>query len=205
MALGYYRALLIQDEGDGPENGYGVVFPDLPGCTSAGDTRMQAAKQAAEALELHIAGMIEDGQELPSPSDVGSPLPDWLDEASHVAGEVLVPVELPGKVVRANITVDEALLARIDGVARATGNTRSGFLAEAAQLWLRLHKREWADRRAADMRRQLHLLRSGEMRSFENKGAGEVDTTARDIERIEGWLAELATLPWMAGAEDIAP
>ena len=194
MALGYYRALLVQDEGDGPDNGYGVVFPDFPGCTSAGDTRWEAAKQAVEALELHVAGMVEAGQALPSPSDIGSALPDWLGGESHVAGEVLVPVELPGKVVRANITVDEGLLHRIDMTAQAMGNTRSGFLAEAARAWFLKGRMEWAEKRAKDLQQQLELLRSGKMRSFENRGFGEVDTTAANIERIEGWLDELNKL-----------
>lgn len=200
MALGYYRALLVQDEGDETGSGYGVVFPDLPGCTSAGDTRMEAAKQAAEALAGHVSLMAEGGEALPEPSDVGAPLPDWLDDVGRVAAEVLVPVELPGRAVRANITVDEALLHRIDSAAQAAGSTRSGFLAEAARDWFRNHQREWAEKRASDLRRQLDLLQSGKLRSFERHGDREVDMTARDIERIEGWLSELATLPAMAGA-----
>lgn len=50
---------------------------------------------------------------------------------------------------------------------------------------------EWVDKRAQDLHRQLDLLRSGKMRSFENYGQGDVNTTAANIERIEGWLAEL--------------
>jgi predicted RNase H-like HicB family nuclease len=191
MALTYYRALLVQDEGDGPDDGYGVVFPDLPGCTSAGDTRMDAARQAADALAGHIALLAEEGQALPEPSDLGSALPDWLDDAGRIAAEVLVPVEMPGRAVRANITVDEGLLHRIDVAAQAMGNTRSGFLAEAARAWFRKERTEWAEKRAKDLQRQLELLRSGKMRSFENHGRGQVDTTAENIERIEGWLSEL--------------
>ena len=191
MALTYYRALLVQDEDDGPDAEYGVVFPDLPGCTSAGYTRMEAAKQAAEALAGHVAMLAEDGESLPNPSDVGAPLPDWLEGAGRTAAEVLVPVEMPGRAVRANITVDEGLLHRIDTAAQAMGNTRSGFLAEAARAWFRKERTEWAEKRAKDLRRQLEMLRTGKMRSFEDHGRGEVDTSAANIERIEGWLAEL--------------
>ena len=194
MALAYYRALLMQDEGDGPDAGYGVVFPDLPGCTSAGDTRMDAAKQAADALAGHVALLTDNGEALPEPSDVGAPLPEWLMDAGQVTAEVLVPVEMPGKAVRANITVDEGLLHRIDAAAQASGNTRSGFLAEAARAWFRKGRAEWAEKRAKDLQRQLVLLRTGKMRSFENRGFGEVDTTADNIEQIEGWLAELEGL-----------
>ena len=193
MALEFYRALLVQDASDSADDGYGVVFPDLPGCTSAGDTPMDAAKNAAEALAGHISVMLEEGQDIPRPSDIGALTPGWLD--GTIVSEILVPIELPGRAVRANITVDEALLRRIDRTAQALGNTRSGFLAEAARDWFRNHQREWAQKRATDLRRQLDLLQSGKMRSFENRGAGEIDTTNRDIERIRSWLSELATLP----------
>jgi predicted RNase H-like HicB family nuclease len=137
MALHYYRALLVQDADDDPNDGYGVVFPDLPGCASAGDTRLEAAQHAAEALSGHVALMLDGGDSLPVPSEIGAALPDWLDDAGVVAGEVLVPVDLPGRSVRANITMDEGLLGKIDRAARASGSTRSGFLAEAARAWLR--------------------------------------------------------------------
>ncbi len=138
--LAYYRALLVQDEADGPDAGYGVVFPDFPGCFSAGHTPMQAAQLAARALSSHVALMREDKQELPTPSELWSALPDWL-EPGGVRSEILVPVEPPSRAraVRANITVDELLLRRIDRAADAAGDTRSGFLAEAARAWFRNH------------------------------------------------------------------
>lgn len=192
MALHYYRALLVQDTNDGPDMGYGVVFPDFPGCVSDGDTALGAAQRAAEALNGHVAVMLDDGRALPNSSEIGAALPDWLDETGRVIGEVLVPVDLPGRAVRANITVDEALLRKIDQAAQASGSTRSGFLAEAARARLRDEQREWTARRERDLRQQLDMLRSGKMRSVENRGAGEVDATAANIARIEGWLSELA-------------
>ncbi len=139
MVLHFYRALLVQDADEEPEAGYGVVFPDLPGCTSAGDTPLQAAQQAVEALSGHVTLLLEDRQPLPDSSEIGAPLPDWLEGFGKVVTEVLVPVDLPGRAVRANITVDEALLSKIDQAAQAAGMTRSGFLAEAARTWLRGH------------------------------------------------------------------
>jgi predicted RNase H-like HicB family nuclease len=198
VALHYYRALLVQNADDGPDAGYGVVFPDLPGCTSAGDTPMEAAQQAAEALSGHIALMLEEKQDLPEPSEIGAPLPDWLEGDGKAVGEVLVPVDLPGRIVRANITVDEALLRKIDNAANLSGTTRSGFLADVARAWFRYNQSEWAERRACDLQRQLEMLRSGKIRSFENRGSGEVDTTAADIERIQKWLSELRSIPPIA-------
>ena len=52
--------------------GYGVYYPDFPGCGSYGDTFQEAIANGREALELHIYGMQEDGEEIPDPSDVTS-------------------------------------------------------------------------------------------------------------------------------------
>ncbi|MFT8245160.1 type II toxin-antitoxin system HicB family antitoxin [Roseomonas sp. BN140053] len=133
MALRYYPALF-----EAAGNGFGVIFPDLPGCVSAGGDMQDAAVQAAEALALHVEGMTADGDPLPAPSRLDDPLPAWLADATLViAGRALVPVELPGRAVRANITMDEGLLSRLDAAAQAEGNTRSGFIAQAVREVLR--------------------------------------------------------------------
>ncbi len=49
--------------------GYSVDFPDLPGCISAGTTLEEALAMAREALSLHLYGLLEDGEELSTPSD----------------------------------------------------------------------------------------------------------------------------------------
>jgi len=46
---------------------YGVAFPDLPGCTSAGDTFEEAAINTREALSGHLALMRADGEAIPEP------------------------------------------------------------------------------------------------------------------------------------------
>lgn len=138
MALRYYPALVEQDDGDTAEAGYGVVFPDLPGCVSGGDTVQEAAVNAAEALALHIEGMLEQGGSVPDPSPLDAPLPEWLANApGTIAARVLVPVEVPGRSVRTNITLDEGLLARLDAAATAQGMSRSGFIAQAVRERLR--------------------------------------------------------------------
>lgn len=53
-------------EPDG-NNGFGVYFPDLPGCVTYGSDIDDARKNAKEALELHIYGMQEDGECIPEP------------------------------------------------------------------------------------------------------------------------------------------
>jgi predicted RNase H-like HicB family nuclease len=56
-----YVALVHKDEG----TSYGVSFPDVPGCVSAGDTLDEALANAAEALAGHLALMRADGDKEP--------------------------------------------------------------------------------------------------------------------------------------------
>ena len=46
----------------------GAFVPDLPGCVAVGDTLQEVETLIREAMELHIAGMIEDGQPVPEPT-----------------------------------------------------------------------------------------------------------------------------------------
>jgi len=53
-------------------------------------------------------------------------------------GSTLVPVERYfGPAEKLNITLPRLLLAKIDAYARAHGETRSGFLADAARMAMR--------------------------------------------------------------------
>ena len=128
MTLRFYPAI-IEAVADG---GFGASFPDLPGCISAGATVQEAATYAAEALALHLAGLVEDKETVPAPSAPDAPLPDWLAEASPLV-RVLVPVDVPGRSLRVNITLDEGLLSRLDVAAAAEGASRSGFIAAAVR------------------------------------------------------------------------
>ena len=39
-----------------PDSCYGISFPDVPGCFSAGDTMEELMVMAREALDLHLEG-----------------------------------------------------------------------------------------------------------------------------------------------------
>jgi predicted RNase H-like HicB family nuclease len=58
-----YIALVHKDEG----TSYGVSFPDVPGCISAGDTLEEALANAGAALAAHLALMREDGDAIDAP------------------------------------------------------------------------------------------------------------------------------------------
>jgi hypothetical protein len=77
----------------------------------------------------------------PRPSNVVA-RPDWVEPGDDIVATALIPVELPGKAVRVQVTMDEALLHRIDSAASAEGFTRSGFLAQAARERLSRTKAE---------------------------------------------------------------
>lgn len=120
MATVHYPAIIER----GPE-GFGVYFPDLPGCVSAGRTVQEAALGAEEALAGHLAVMAEYGDAIPDASDIEA---IEAEKGSEEVARILVRGERPGKAVRVQISMDEGLLARIDRIA---GN-RSRFIAEAA-------------------------------------------------------------------------
>lgn len=52
------------------EDGISIEFPDLPGCLPCASGTEEALKNAKEALELHLYGMEEDGDEIPKPIDI---------------------------------------------------------------------------------------------------------------------------------------
>lgn len=116
---------------------FGISFPDFPGCISTADTLDEAVQRGAQALAFHIEGMIGDGEAIPQPRSLAVLKAD-ADFADDFADAVVaaVPVELPGKAVRVNITFDEHLLQAVDRAAAAIGATRSGYLAEAAKVKL---------------------------------------------------------------------
>lgn len=49
----------------------------------------------------------------------------------------MIQVEMPGRIIRVNLTMNEALLARVDAAASARGISLSGYLAEAVRERLR--------------------------------------------------------------------
>ena len=123
------HAIGIIHEEDGV---FGISFPDFPGAISTGTTLDEALRKGEQALALHIEGMVEDGAEIPRLRTLAE-LRQEAPAALEGALAVLVPAELPARSVRVNITLDERLLSRIDAAARAAGENRSAYLAEAAK------------------------------------------------------------------------
>jgi predicted RNase H-like HicB family nuclease len=126
----FYIALVHKEA----DSAYGVSFPDLPGCVSAGDSFEDAVANAIEALGLHVEGMREDGEAIPAPSryeDIMAAGDAWWQcEGATVTAVPLI--EDRARKVRVNINLNVDLLDAIDTRAKARGLTRSAFLASAA-------------------------------------------------------------------------
>lgn len=122
-----YIALIHKE----PDSDYGVSFPDLPGCISAGSTLDEARDMAVEALALHLDGLIADGDPIPEPSSLDEVMAD--PENRDGVAILVAPPKRPTKAVRINVTLPEDVLDAIDRYAEDNGLTRSGFLARAAK------------------------------------------------------------------------
>lgn len=89
-------------------DGYGVYFPDLPGCISFGENFETALKNAEDALGLHLYGMEKDNEEIPTPST--TPILDEDTEKGALVSPVtvfpeLVKNEMDNKRVKTNVTL----------------------------------------------------------------------------------------------------
>ena len=129
MTTRYYLAVVDQEPG---ESNRSILFPDFPGVTSVAESYGAIMRQARDALASGVLGMIEDGRPLPaSVEDDVMPAID-LERFSN-PHLLLVPVEVPGRSVRVNITLDEGLLGRLDEIAARTRSSRSALLARGAR------------------------------------------------------------------------
>jgi len=90
-----FIALVHKDEG----TSYGVSFPDVPGCISAGDTFEEAVANAAEALAGHLALMKSDGDPLPVPRTFEELKrdPEFVDDSADAIVTIVTPQQLPAE------------------------------------------------------------------------------------------------------------
>ena len=129
--MAIYFALLWKD----PDSDVGVSFPDFPGCATAGHNLDEALEFASEALQMHVNGMMEDGEPIPSPTSL-----EAIQSDPEYGGAIPVAVQVQNrraKTKRVNVTLPEDLIEAIDELTRAQGTSRSAFLAQAARRSLR--------------------------------------------------------------------
>ena len=124
----------------GQPGNFGLTFPDVPGCVTAADSLDDLLRQASEALAFHMEGLVEDRQPMPIAHALEElqANPEFAIDFAEARLVTLIPYDPPGKAVRVNITLEEHLLQAIDQKAKTEGNSRSGFLAQAARMRLGL-------------------------------------------------------------------
>ena len=120
---------VIYEPGERNWSGY---VPDLPGCFSAGKTVDEALAMAKEAIELHFEGLIHDGQRIPRPGSIQEHQQNPDYRGGTWALVTIDPAGLRVNAKRINITIPERVLDAIDRFTKQRGQTRSGFLVEAA-------------------------------------------------------------------------
>lgn len=139
----YYVATLDPHE-DG-SGFYDITFADLPGCVSQGKNLDDALRMAAEALSLHIGGMLEDGLAIPAPSTPDQVRRKDMEEAAKEGYELpegvlwqyvqFEPAKEVKKIspIKLTISLKPAVVEQIDAVAGEMGLTRSGAIAVATR------------------------------------------------------------------------
>jgi predicted RNase H-like HicB family nuclease len=128
-----YLAVLEQGE----DGGYGISFPDLPGCFSCSDDLASAPAMAAEAAELHIYGMTMDGESIPKPS---VSLPKELTEGNIIMSVAVHPDIYRAKRDNERVKTNVTLPAWLKRAAEADGVNYSRLLESALTDYLQIPK-----------------------------------------------------------------
>ena len=113
---------------------FGVIVPDIPGCFSAGDTLDDALKNAREAIDFHLEGLVEDNADIPVASSVQAQAAN-PDYAGFIWAVVNIDIaKYLGKAEKINVTLPASLIHRIDAyvATHPEHKSRSGVLASTA-------------------------------------------------------------------------
>ena len=103
------------------KDNWSVSIPDLEGCGSTGHTISEALTNVREAIILHLAGMMDDGDPIPDPVtvaeyvDVPPPMP-----SAQTPGIVILPAYEEIKAIRAANGLTQQELAKKSGVRQET-------------------------------------------------------------------------------------
>ena len=111
----------------------GIVFPDIPGAITAGDTIEQAYEMAVEVAHIQLEELAAEGKPIPKPGSIAEHRsnPEFTGW-----GWGLVEIDLTpylGKTEKINVTLPGRLVKQIDEyVTLHSIKSRSAFLARAA-------------------------------------------------------------------------
>lgn len=175
--MNHYIAIIHKDK----DSDFGVSFPDLPGCISAGRTLEEARLMAIEALEVHITYMIEEGFPIPEPSSLDAVIQH--EDYEGAVAVLPVPLEIEQRIQRVNISVPERDLARIDRHVSHHGLNRSQFLVRSALN--AIHLEETLQEQSTPERGTAKIIQMTIEKSYQTKLG---TTTASD-----GWDTQLVS------------
>ncbi|MDI1282470.1 MAG: putative RNase H-like HicB family nuclease [Brevundimonas sp.] len=121
---------------DGNAGNYGVIFPDLPGCTAMGKTIDEALNNAVESLRQWAEIASARGKVIPEPRSPDAIRADAQFAEDFATGATLGNVTLVrklGRTVKANLSLDSGILAEIDATAGRLGISRSAMVEKLAE------------------------------------------------------------------------
>jgi predicted RNase H-like HicB family nuclease len=119
---------------DGSDDTWGIRIPDLPGCHGGGNTAEAAIEDATSAAREWAEHRKAKGLAMPTRRSLDQIIRDGELDVAAAETAVMIPLLLDsGRSVRANLSLDAALLEAIDEAARTRGLTRSAFIASAAR------------------------------------------------------------------------
>ena len=124
-----------------PDN-WSISFPAFPGTVTTGGDFAELMTHARDALASIVAAMEEDGETIPDSFDASPEGSSYNPADYHDPRLVLVSVEVGGRSVRINVTMDEGLVARLDSLAKRAHASRSALLARGARMLLTVEAAE---------------------------------------------------------------
>src|SRR6476469_2139115 len=110
---------------DGRRGGYGVVYPDLPGCTAMGRT-LDEAPGSCHGSGRRMGASCTGTTAAPAGGIARRPVRESGPCGRRGAGGCPLIFE-SGKPAKANVSLDAGMLQAIDEEAQAHGPTRSAF------------------------------------------------------------------------------
>jgi predicted RNase H-like HicB family nuclease len=116
---------------DGRKGAYGVVVPDLPGCTAMGRTVEEALANIVSGMRDWAEITEEAGGSVPAPRNPEAIGADTEIRVALAGGAMLASAPLvreSGRPAKANLSLDSGILAAIDAEASRQKLTRSAFV-----------------------------------------------------------------------------
>ncbi len=131
-----YIGIAHKDE----DTDYGIYFPDLPGCFSAGSTMDELLEMALEAVASYVETLTDDRKMVPPPSTAETLRQDEGIANDLKDGAMLVQIPLLSKShakQRIEFQMDKNLVDAFDRRAKALGVTRKALAEQAFEHYLR--------------------------------------------------------------------